>query len=462
MSGHATRNGGSTYNCGDHVHPPERRAPSRARFMSARCADAFQANRDRRFLWLGARYRDAFDSLRDAIVRGRSLVILTGEVGSGKTMLADAVTARLVASGMRIMVGWIAHPSRDGDDFWTAMVSAFGLRPETDTRDAVCTRFAELLHQVDRLSTRVLLVVDEAQALPSEVLTEIAHALDAAGDVGASSALTVVLVGEEELDGTLAARSHAGLARRVELRLRLPRLGEDEVRSYLRHRLACVQAPDDVFTPAAVAAIARLSCGIPRLINALCARATARGGVVDATAVERCGREMFWLSHPGRHRAGARVQPRNSVVTARRSRRRRLMLAMLAAAAVLALTSATSDDAPPWLTRRSAPPADAPPPAELTSPAPDPALVTSTSDGTQRTLSPLTGGRGSADTDPPPALRRAPRARTGVPPRPSGSPAARATTPPAAAAPAPDDAPDPGAIIDWLLRERGQHAATTR
>ena len=311
---------------------------------STPCARAFQVNRDPRFLWLDEPYRDAFEALYRAVRQGCPLGVLTGGVGAGKTMLADAVSARLVEDG--VVVGRLGYPSRDADDFWNAIADAFGLRVDGDGRDAVRTRFAELVQRAARTSTRVLLVIDEAQALTSAVLTEVLHAGDAARDAGAPNVLTVFLVGEDELDPTLARPELAALAVRIAVRRRLPALREREVAGYIRHRLACVGAPPDVFTPDALTATAVLSRGLPRLINMVCARAAARGHIVDAAIVERCAREMTWLADRRAHRARPAATSREVVVTGRRSRRRRVVVAALASAGVFVLAETTGEDGP--------------------------------------------------------------------------------------------------------------------
>jgi type II secretory pathway predicted ATPase ExeA len=423
--------------------------------VDAGAANAFQLNRDRRFLWLGARHRDVFEMLHGAIVRGLSLVVLTGEAGSGKTMLVDAVTARLGKSGTRVIIGWIAHPSRDADDFWNAIACGFGLGTATDGRDTVRAHFVELVRQAESTSARVLLVIDEAQALSGAVLAEVMHASDTAAEMGAPSTLSVVLVGQDWFEDVLAAPEHAALARRIAMRLALPRLREDEVDSYLRHRLGCVQAPADAFTPGVVEAITKVSGGIPRLINAVCARAAAKAGVLDATAVERCGQELFCLRYRSER---ARAPSHDALV---RPRRRSMVAAMLTVGGFLALASATSDDARP--TARTAPtPIDMPRPVSRAPSATVPGVVAPTPDvprdrpasenrgNSKRSVSgadqPAIGSPPGVDTDA--AAASGPQIVRGV----------RKPAPPPA--PAPDDAADPRAIIDWLLKKGGQPKTT--
>ena len=400
----------------------------------APCARAFEVNRDRKFFWLGERHRDALEALCGGILGGASLVVLTGDVGSGKTMLIDALTARLSAT--RAIAGWLVYPSRDPDDFWNAIAGAFGLHTGAVGSEAVRTRVLELVREAARISTRVVLVIDEAQALTDEVLTEVMRVGEAAAAVGGSSALAVVLVGEDALNVTLARPQLAALARRIGVSRRLPALDEGEVAAYVRHRLVCVDASPDLFTPDALTAIAIISRGLPRLINIVCAQASARGSVVDAAIVERCGREMAWLNGHGRQRARAHARSLDTVARDRRSHRRSFVVAMLAATGVLAFASAIGDDA-------HLPSLAAPSPPEPVRPAPLPAPAPTAPD--------VAGD-----------ARGTPQRRT-VPSRkmPARSPGASA---PAASPPSADAAgdPDPGAIIDWLLKEGSHPGALDR
>jgi general secretion pathway protein A len=416
---------------------------------------AFQQDLDPAFLWLGRPHREVFEALGGAVMRGRPLLLLTGEAGTGKTMLAAAVAARLAEIG--VVVGRVTYPSRDREDFWSAMLGAFGLPAGVGNPDAAVAHVARYVAGAARTSTRLLLVVDEAQALARDVLGEVLRAGDIAGNEEAGHPLSILLVGEAALDVTLAEPAQAGLAQRIALRRRLPALQDDEVAAYVRHRLRCVGAPPDVFTPDALAAIATLSRGLPRLVNTVCARAVAAGGVVDASVVERCARELTWLCDDRTRPAAPNAASPGSVMRGRRWRRRGAAAAALAGAGALALAAAGTGHrvTASW-------PADPGRPAASVSVGPEPARVL-----------PVAGR-----LPPAPALSDGPKPGPPTldgPAEPLPSPAgtrepagARTTPPPAQAAPAPGagrdgagrpagvqrESSDPGAIIDWLLEHR--------
>jgi general secretion pathway protein A len=402
-----------------------------AGIASVRGMRAFRVNRDQSFLWLGEAHRGVLDALYLAVLSGSPLVILTGDVGAGKTMLAEALAARLAETG--VVVGRVLYPSQDPDDFWNAIFGAFGLPADSAGRDAALTHFTDVVQRVGCTSGRVLLVIDEAQVLTSEVLMEVGRACDAAREAAGPNVLTVLLVGEEALDVTLARPELADVTGRIGMRRRLGVLGERDVALYIRHRLACAGVPPDVFTSDALRAIAAFSRGIPRLINTLCARTLVNGGVVDATIVERAAAELANAADGGRGRARLPSKLHGHVVSAARARPLGIGInAVLASAGIFALAvSWGGESRPPSRRAQSASPATAMAwEVESTRPAVVSAAATPGPDVLIARHILISSTR-SADT----------------------------------AARPPDDAPrdpDPGAIIDWLLKDRSQAATINR
>jgi type II secretory pathway predicted ATPase ExeA len=361
--------------------------------------------------WLSDAHRQTFEALHDVVVRGGPLAIVTGDVGVGKTMLVEALAARLGAEG--VIVGRLSYPSRDPDDFWTGVAAAFQLAGDTQTRQGARLAFARRIRQAAQAGVPVVLVVDEAQALGPEVLDEALAACDIAGEAGASRRFTVLLVGQGELDRLIAAAELATApADRIAIRRRLRPLTPPEVSSYIQERFACIHGAPRVFTPDAVARIAVLSRGLPRLIDTICGEAIAGPRIVDAALVQRSAHGLGFIGDntvvPDRR------APLDASTPGHRRRWREIILVALAGPALLALAATMGGRAA------------APPP-----PAPAAATPVVTSAGASR-----------------PALSAAvPQA-----PRPPISDAETLDHRGGGSADTAGDSVDLGAIIDWLLQ----------
>jgi type II secretory pathway predicted ATPase ExeA len=302
-----------------------------------RRARAFLPNSDPTFLWLGGRRRETVEILKAAIVDGHPVAVLTGDAGVGKTMLAHSVADDLEQAGN--LVGRLAHPSRDADDFRQGVAAAFQLDWDGTSREAFAPRFAVLVRHAAATFTHVLLVLDEAQAFTSDVLAEIAWLSDTARQASPCdpNPLMILVVGGDGLNLLIERPENASLARHITLRRRLAPLDERDVASYIRHRLDVAGARTDLVTDDAVRAISGLSHGIPRLINVVCSRAAAMATLVDAAIVDRSARDLPWLGS-GTPRVSSAVAPPPVTVAAPRHAGRFALWKKSAVAIGLALT----------------------------------------------------------------------------------------------------------------------------
>lgn len=486
--------------------------------------------------WLGERQRETLDALEQAVLGGGGLLVLTGEVGVGKTVIANALVARL---GDRARVARLPYPRVDARQVFEALSAGFGLDAGDDERSSLLAGITRVLEDSGRDGTAVLVVVDEAQHLPPEALAELARLPDVATRPD-TARLSVLLVGPDELRRTLAEHP-ADLGRLVRLARRLPRLAPDDVREYAGERLALAGPDAPAFSAGALRAIADISGGVPRVIDTLCDLVLQDGsrgnGDVDAVVVQQCARRLGLpapqptappvavpvpvAAEPIPSRGERPDAPGRSTTSRRRaSRRRRYAVAVaigLAGGAIVVALASTAREEPTTTSQRARPEPHAagfpggPPepalPSEPSVPPEPPALPRSAAlpgGTTDVHVSDALAGRSEppADHRPPAAIERPPStpgpgekpAATPPPPatavpdsrpgqvrRPAdrarqadaagasaaakspGRPARRQDRPAQAGprpSPAPSDAgeaaggPDPGAIIDWLLRER--------
>jgi type II secretory pathway predicted ATPase ExeA len=198
---------------------------------------------------------------------GAGALVLTGDVGAGKTTVAGTLADLMRAQGMAI--ARLDHPAQSPEEFLRAVGEAFAwpdLRPETVR--ATAERY---LAEAHARGTRALLVVDDAHRLGPDVLAQVALLVKAARQQGADQRppLTVLLVGHDRLLGMLDSPENAALEALIDGRYRLRPLTEEEAHRYIE-RLVVAESAPHVFTRPAMNKIAEISRGIPRDIDALC------------------------------------------------------------------------------------------------------------------------------------------------------------------------------------------------
>ena len=464
----------------------------------------FRTAVDSRRLWLGQAHRALLETLATAIRRGDGVHLLIGDPGTGKTSLVKWLVETLGRES--IVIGKLPPFVFETSELSQAVADAFALGGKFESVAAFATRFREFLADAQVAGNRVLLVIDEAQGLGDDLLRKVFD-LSTIGTFE-EHPFAILLAGQKELGVALDKDAHAALRQRITTRCVLEPLTPDEVGEYIQFHLRGAGSGAAIFTPDAIRQIASVAQGAPGLIDVICERALltgyrrqARG--IGPEIVDTClgGLGLFGdgrRSKEGAESTAAKV-PRSSRLG--RPRSTRPGGATLAAFGLLGLAilgaggyalhairlspraghapqpsaaapageslppkaqptpeasnpAVANDTADASATKeRSAPPppalAPAPPPASA--PAPPPALAPAPSVA----LPPV------EDAPKPPPARasaerpRSPGVRPATPAPPRARPAESATGQRATVSP-PDrqtDANDPGAIIDWLMKE---------
>jgi len=273
-----------------------------------------------RYLFESASHVHALQQLAYATERREPVVVVTGEIGSGKTLLCRTVLQRLDRGTTFVSV--INNPLLGRDDLLKQMLQDFGVistdratAPEASRHDLVHALEAFLTSLIS-LDAHAVVMIDEAQHMQPEVLEQIRLLSNI--DAPSGTRLQIMLVGPPELESVLARPDLRQFQQRVSRRVRLEPLREDELQSYIEHRLVVGRAASALpgagdlaealaqwngekegvtFTPDAVRAIWRGSGGLPRVVNLLCDRAleaayhrqlrTIDADLVEAGAAER-------------------------------------------------------------------------------------------------------------------------------------------------------------------------------
>lgn len=217
-------------------------------------------------------HREAVAHLRYGLEREGGFILLTGEVGTGKTTLTRMLLATLPAE---VRVAYLLHSQLAADDLLAALLQELDIAlpavgPVSFSKQCIDLLYQNLLaaHADGR---RTLVVIEEAQNLPTELLEMLRLLSNLETD--RSKLLHILLVGQPELLDSLARRELRQLNQRVVSRFHLQPLAAADIEAYLEHRLRAVGAQRKLFANGAAAALAKLSGGIPRRLNLIAQQA---------------------------------------------------------------------------------------------------------------------------------------------------------------------------------------------
>ncbi len=256
----------------------------------------FAITPDPRYLYLSERHAEALAHLAYGVQEAGGFIQLTGEVGTGKTMVVRSLLQQLPAN---CDMALIMNPRITPAEFLLAICDELHLpvAPEhagsVKTLVDMLTRFLLNAHARGR---RVVVMVDEAQNLSPDVLEQVRLLTNL--ETATQKLLQIILVGQPELRDVLARPELRQLAQRITGRYHLESLTRTETFAYIRHRLRVAGSTAEVFTSGALREVHRLSGGLPRLINVICDRAllgafTREEHRVTGVLVRRAAGEVY-------------------------------------------------------------------------------------------------------------------------------------------------------------------------
>src|SRR5580692_559035 len=218
----------------------------------------FGASPDPRFLCMMPQIREALASLQYGIATRKGFVVLTGEVGTGKTTLLKTVLSTF--SKDRVSTAFVFNPRLDVLDFLEFVLTDFGIPPKTRTKSGMLLQLNRWL--IDRYRDQDLcaIVVDEAQNLSWELLEEIRLLTNL--ETSSEKLLQIVLSGQPELEEKLRDPSVRQLRQRISMWCRTYPLSSEETEAYITERLRIAGARQAVLSPEAIQLVHRYSKGI--------------------------------------------------------------------------------------------------------------------------------------------------------------------------------------------------------
>ena len=226
----------------------------------------FSLTPDPRFIVPTASYNELLATLYYGIEMAKGLIVLTGEVGTGKTTALRWTIRRL---DVGVIATYIFNPHLSIEEFYHHLTDVLGIK-QWSNKSELLTQMGRLLEARHRRGLRTILIVDEAHELSDEVLEEIRLLLNFESDN--AKYIQIVLTGQPELRDRLKQENLRQLKQRVAVRCTMPALpNAAEVERYITERLRIAGARRiDIFTPEAITLIFQCSEGIPRQINNLC------------------------------------------------------------------------------------------------------------------------------------------------------------------------------------------------
>ena len=237
----------------------------------------FSLTPDPKYLYRSASHGSAFELLQYAIRRREGFMVITGDIGTGKTTLCRAVLDQL---DRRTFTALVLNPFLSEEDLLRVILQDFGVVSRDEikrgrlagvSKQELIEALNEFLLSLQPIGAGALLIIDEAQNLPLQTLEQIRILSNLETDK--EKLLQIVLVGQPNLRDLLKSPALRQLDQRVSIRFELNPLSIDETAAYIGHRLTVAGGGSVNFSARAISAVFRYSAGIPRLINLLCDRA---------------------------------------------------------------------------------------------------------------------------------------------------------------------------------------------
>lgn len=253
-----------------------------------------------RFLYLTDAHKEALAHLLYGLEEGEGFIVLSGEVGTGKTTLCRSLLERIEAE---TELAILFNPSENAQELLQSINEEFGLSVEGLSRRQLLSSLNRFLLECNSQGRRVVLIIDESQNLSLGTLEQVRLLSNL--ETAANKLIQIILLGQPELDEKLDSNELRQLRQRVSVRWRLEPMDAKETGRYIQHRLdVASDSPRPILTPGAMSEIHRRTGGVPRLVNALADRTLLAGFAAGRVRlgprwVRQAAREIPGVRHSG-------------------------------------------------------------------------------------------------------------------------------------------------------------------
>jgi general secretion pathway protein A len=253
----------------------------------------FNVTSDPAFFFLSRKHKEALSHLLYGVSQRKGIIVLTGEIGTGKTTLCRFFLNQL---SKNVKTAFILNPHFSETQLLEAIVRDFGINTKNNSRLGLIWELNRFLINESGLGNNIVLIIDEAQNLKPQLLEQVRLLSNL--ETEKDKLLQIILVGQPELNHKLNLYDLRQLRQRIMVRFHVTPLEQDEIKNYIKHRLAIAGSTRGIeFSDEAIALISSFSDGTPRLINMLCDRALLAGFVaetkeIDSNIINKCLAEL--------------------------------------------------------------------------------------------------------------------------------------------------------------------------
>jgi len=253
----------------------------------------FNVTSDPSFFFFSHRHKEAFGHLVYGVTQRKGMIVLTGEIGTGKTTLCRFFLNQL---GPDVKTAFILNPYFSESQLFNAILRDFGIYNEKRKKSSFIWSLNDFLLKQSKIGNNVVLIIDEAQNLKPNQLEQIRLLSNL--ETQKDKLIQIVLVGQPELNRRLNLHSLRQLQQRIAIRCHITPLEKQDIKNYIGHRIKIAASGNSViFSEGALELITDFSGGTPRLINIICDRAllaafTSERRYIDSDIMQRCLEEL--------------------------------------------------------------------------------------------------------------------------------------------------------------------------